>query len=259
MAAWLKELDELLRGRKTDSRTLAQGTGHLSAGRFFVLIVILGMIYGAFMGLYALLNRTPPCYQQWIASTVKVPAVFLLTLVVTFPSLYVFNALLNTRLTLAGTLRAITAALTVNLAVLASLGPITGFFSLTTGSYVFMKLLNYAFFAVAGIIGLTTLVTMLNRLESVPPVPAPPDPVPQPAAPEAAAAPLPVAEPAADEARGSAVFRVWVLLYIFVGAQMGWVLRPLIGDPKQSFEWFRARDSNVFMDVLRTLGALFQG
>lgn len=257
MATWLRDLDELLRGRKTDPAALAKGTDHLPAGRFLLLIVLLGMIYGAFMGLYALLNRTPPCYEQLIAATVKVPAVFILTLVVTFPSLYVFNALLNTRLTLMGTLRAITAALTVNLAVLASLGPITGFFSLTTGSYAFMKLLNYAFFAVTGSIGLTTLVAMLNRIESAPaPAPAPVATPVEGGTPPAAPA-LPVAEPVED-ARGTAVFRVWVLLYIFVGAQMGWVLRPFIGDPKQSFEWVRARDSNVFMDVLRTIGSLFQ-
>jgi hypothetical protein len=256
MVSWVRDLDELLRGRKTGAGALAKGTEHLPVGRFLVLIVVLGMVYGIFMGLYALLNRTPPCYEQWLAATVKVPAVFLLTLVVTFPSLYVFNALLDTRLTLMGTLRAITAALTVNLAVLASLGPIAGFFALTTGSYAFMKLLNYAFFGVAGSVGLTFLVAMLNRIASAP------GPVSAPAASDGAnasgGAALPVAEPAND-ARGSAVFRVWVLLYIFVGAQMGWVLRPFIGAPDQPFEWFRARQSNVFMDLLRTIGAIFQG
>ncbi len=255
MSGWVRDLDELLRGRKTQPGALARGTEHLPAGRFLLVVVGLGMVYGAFMGLYALLNRTPPCYEQWLASTVKTPAVFLLTLIVTFPSLYVFNALLDTRLTLMGTLRTISAALAVNLAVLASLGPITGFFSLTTSSYAFMKLLNYAVFGVSGIIGLTFLVTMLSRIEGGAPAPAAP-PSPSGFDP-AAAVPLPVAEPA--EGHGRAVFRVWVLLYIFVGAQMGWVLRPFVGDPRQPFEWFRARDSNVFMDLLRTIGSIFQG
>ena len=49
------------------------------------------------------------------------------------------------------------ASLAVNLAVLASLGPIVLFFSLTTKSYPFIQLLNVAMFTVAGVLGLLVL------------------------------------------------------------------------------------------------------
>jgi hypothetical protein len=42
-----------------------------------------------------------------------------------------------------------------------------------------------------------------------------------------------------------------------VGAQMGWVLRPFIGNPSQPFEWFRARESNFFEAVLNAIRTLF--
>ena len=32
---------------------------------------------------------------------------------------------------------------------------------------------------------------------------------------------------------------------------MGWVLRPFNGAPDMPFELFRARDANIFIDVLR--------
>jgi hypothetical protein len=52
------------------------------------------------------------------------------------------------------------------------------------------------------------------------------------------------------------VFRVWVVLFAMVGAQMGWVLRPFVGRPELPFEWFRERQSNFFAAVLGALGPL---
>jgi hypothetical protein len=51
-----------------------------------------------------------------------------------------------------------------------------------------------------------------------------------------------------------AVFRIWVIVFGLVGAQMGWVLRPFIGSPETAFSWFRLRESNFFEAVLRAMG-----
>ena len=48
---------------------------------------------------------------QLLASTIKVPALFFLTLAVTFPSLYVFNALVGSRLRISALLGLLIAAL----------------------------------------------------------------------------------------------------------------------------------------------------
>src|SRR5262249_24195787 len=53
------------------------------------------------------------------------------------------------------------------------------------------------------------------------------------------------------------VFRCWVILFGLVGAQMGWVLRPFVGDPGRPFVWIRGRDSNFFEAVWGTLVNLF--
>ncbi len=31
----------------------------------------------------------------------------------------------------------------------------------------------------------------------------------------------------------------WIVIYVFVGIQMGWVLRPFIGDPRTPVQFFR--------------------
>ena len=82
--------------------------------------------------------------MQVLASMVKVPLLFYLTLLVTFPSLYVFNALVGSRLRLGTVVRLLVASLGVMVAVLASLGPIVAFFSVSTASYPFMLLFNVA-------------------------------------------------------------------------------------------------------------------
>ena len=73
---------------------------------------------------------------------------------------------------------------------------------------------------------------------------------------------MPGALDAAGETMGrdvTTVFRIWVILFGLVGAQMAWVLRPFIGAPNLDFTWFRARESNFFESVFRTIGSLFGG
>jgi hypothetical protein len=53
-----------------------------------------------------------------------------------------------------------------------------------------------------------------------------------------------------------AVFRIWVVVFALVGAQMGWVLRPFIGRPDQPTSFVRARESNFFEGVWRNLQRL---
>jgi hypothetical protein len=227
---------------------------------------------------------------------VKVPMLFYLTLVVTFPSLYVFNALVGSRLSAQSVLRLLIAAMAVMLAVLASLGPIVAFFSVSSTSYAFMLLFNVAVCGVAGVLGMKFLLQTLHRLSVAqeeedsaptglespgfdlePPVvvgqavAARQEPVAEPveARPPVPAGPPPVWKPfaqtgALDPVKGRkpggetvSVFRTWVMVFGLVGMQMSWVLRPIIGSPDLPFAWFRTRESSFFEAVFTALGRLF--
>jgi hypothetical protein len=227
------------------------------------------------MGTFALLHPDGPRWMQMAASAVKVPLLFLLTLAITFPSLYVFNALVGSRLELRNLLRLLISALAVTLAMLAAWGPIVAFFSVSTESYAFMVLLNVVVFAVAGLLGLMFLLQTLHRmtvsseqsalgrnpLDSKPPNAAPDEAADQPTSP----APTESVDPAGPlEGRVlgghvKLVFNVWVVVFGLVGAQMGWVLRPFIGNPDQEFSWFRERESHFFAAVWDTLVSLITG
>lgn len=296
MLKWLKTLDRILRGEVTRPEAIREGRFDLPIGGLLVVILGLAMIYGVCMGSFSLFKEVDPAkippldrYLQVVASTVKVPALFLLTLLITFPSLYVFNALVGSRLDVVTLLRLLVAALAVNVAVLASLGPIVAFFSVSTTSYRFMQLFNVAIFGLSGLLGLLFLMQTLNRMSR-------PSDISDMGAGPSDAKPSDQAEPVRGEADDSthrslpdsdtafvqavvvsrpgaldridghvlgkhvkSVFRLWVVVFGLVGAQMGWVLRPFIGKPDMPFTWFRARESNFFEAVLDIISRLFMG
>src|SRR5437879_5897589 len=95
MGKWIQSLDQILRGEATQPANLRQGKIDVPAGGLSIIMVLLGCFYGFCMGWFAVLNRDTPEYRQFLATVLKVPALFFLTLLVTFPSLYVFNAMVG--------------------------------------------------------------------------------------------------------------------------------------------------------------------
>jgi hypothetical protein len=248
-----RDLDLILRGEATRLSSLQDGKVEIAPGRLSRVIVALCMIHGLCMSTFAIFSRNGPALSQVVATTVKVPLLFYLTLVVTLPSLYVFNALVGSRLSVSAVIRLLVATLGVNVAVLASLGPIVAFFSVSTTSYPFMVLFNVAVFAVAGFLAQMFLLQTLHRLSIAHTL--------SEATPEAFGTETPSAvRPLNDQPLGrhvKTIFRLWMVVFGLVGAQMGWVLRPFIGNPNVPFTWFRGRQSNFFEAVLHTLGNLF--
>lgn len=282
MRQWIRSLDRILKGEATRPESLRTGTIDVPLAGLSLVLLLLGMFYGLCMGAYAVITRwgTSKAYMGWeqaAASAVKVPMLFFLTLLVTLPSLYVFNALVGSRLTFGAELRLLVAALAVMLALQASFGTIVVFFSVSTTSYAFMVLLNVVLFGVSGFLGLGFLLQTLHRLSQARAVAdpeltveaPPPDLAPAPEATESSAPVVPAAPPrlpgALDPVRGQrrdesvkTVFRIWVLVFALVGAQMGWVLRPFVGHPNADFRFFRQRKENFFQAVATKVQELFE-
>ncbi len=265
----LKDLDRLLRGDATRLSSLRQGKIEISEGGLPLVIIGLGLFYGLCMGCFALANTSAAkpffdAFLQTISSMAKVPALFLTTLVVTFPSLYVFNALVGSRLTLQSLWRLLVSALAVMVAVLSSLGPIVAFFSISTTNYPFMLLLNVAVFALSGFLGLKFLLHTLHRLTLV----LYPSSSPRPLTPRVDSQGRPLPPPAFSEEESGAlerlderslsssvrqIFGIWVVVFGMVGMQMSWVLRPFISAPGKPFILFSARESNIYTAVWEAL------
>jgi hypothetical protein len=200
---WLQALDRVLRGEATRPAALKQQSIDVPIVGLSTVLFGLAVSYGVCMGVYSGFHPDGSSYMQWLACTIKVPALFFLTLCVTFPSLYVFNALIGSRLYIGSVLQLLVAALAVNLAVLASLGPVVAFFSFCTTSSPFMVVLNVVVFALSGLLGMVFLLQTLQRLSVMRQMAETPPwvrrQVPQPTPPPTAAAPAGTA-PGADQA-----------------------------------------------------------
>lgn len=227
------DLDRLMRGDLTSPDALRAGRVDVSVPRLLGAALVCGAVFGLCLGLYSATSETPAGAWQLLSSMVKVPLLFLLTLLVTFPSLYVFATLAGSRLALGPTLRLLVAAVAVDLAVLASFGPVVAFFTLFTTSYAFIVLLDVGFFVVSGAVSLGFLSRAVSVLFGE-------------------------ATDGGSQRRARLVFRLWLLIYGVVGAQMGWLLRPFIGNPALEFVLFRhQRESSIFealAHLLRDVG-----
>jgi hypothetical protein len=256
MRAAFREIDRILRGELTKPSAIGEAGVPISIVRVGIMLILLGAFYGMFMGGNALVSRAEPEWRQVGASAVKVPLLFLLTGAITFPSLYVFNALLSTKLSAASMLKLLFASGAVTLALLASFGPITGFFSVSTSSYPFMVLLNILFYTVAGLMGTQFLWHTLRRVVAAPYM-TPPISIPA----ENAETPGPLDRTPMQEEmqKVRSVFVVWGLMFACVGAQMGWLLRPFILNPNNQFAWLRPKDSNFFEAAWGVITTLLTG
>ena len=263
MRDWLSQIGDLLRAHESPDAPTPPARFLLSAA------AVLGASYGIFMGLFAVRTNGWDGLLQLLSATIKLPLLFLLTVGVTFPSLYVFNTLLGSRLTFERTFRVVGAWIAIILAVAASLGPILGFFTISTESYPFIVLLNVALLGLSGSVGCASLMRMLRRAERETHAPATEPPADQPTeqfieqvvGPPRPVPPherflkqrnLPTREEQPDIAHRT--LQLWIVIFGAVGLQMAWVLRPFIGAPGTPFSLFRDTQSNGFAAVARVIG-----
>lgn len=201
---------------------------------FFVASVLMAAIYGAVMGATNLLQGSAMDMGHKFALVgivaAKVPSLYLLTLAIVLPPVYVSNAFAGARFAFQRMLALLLASIAITSTILASMASVSFFFALTSGSYHFIKLLHVAVFAYAGLVGLSFLIRGVGDMSIV----------------EGRSTPKPV-------------FLLWLLLYMFVGTQLAWVLRPFVGSPNEPFQVFRARSGNFYESVTYSAGQMLKG
>ncbi|MCB0710734.1 MAG: hypothetical protein KDD67_00240 [Ignavibacteriae bacterium] len=289
MKAYFKQLDRILRGEATSESALKFGSIMIPFDKILITSILLAAFSGLCMGVFALINGNDALIQRMVSTILKVPILFFLTLFITFPSLYAFNAIVGSRLEITTLLRLLVAAIGVMTTILASLGPIVAFFSISATSYPFMLLLNVAVFAISGLLGFRFLHRTLDRLtpptkekvdsiqddRSIPSVEKETFIAEKEVIPEGVklepdflwfeetlhpphSLPGPLDKTSEEEVHPKVriMFRIWVVVFGLVGAQMGWILRPFIGNPNIPFQWFRDRESSFFEAVIYALKQL---
>src|SRR3954451_13848216 len=206
----------------------------------------------AALACYGLVMGSSHSLWQALASAFKLPVLFLLTLAICLPTLYLFNLLCGGRLSARQALALVLSAITVTAALTLAFAPITLFFMITAQSYPFFILLNTAILLLTGSVGLSFLVSGMRSMNAQARAEQGP-----PAEQDADAEPIAQA-PASPQPVSMNLLLIWVLLYGFVGTQLAWTLRPFHGDPSMPFILFRPVESNFYLGVMQTIMRLFQ-
>ena len=180
-----------------------------------LLLVIFSGIYGIVMGSY---NG----FAQAISSGVKLPLLCCLALLISFPAFFILQHVLGSKLGFWQMLTVILSGFVMMTLIMASFAPIVLFFLITGNNYSFLRLLHVAIFGLAGLFGMKTILDGLKfcceKQNVYPKI-------------------------------GVVVFRCWIVILAFVGMQLGWNLRPFIGNRNLPFELFRQRQGNFYLMV----------
>jgi hypothetical protein len=208
-------LNEVRDGVKIESKILSL---IIASSLFFA---IYGAIIGASNG-----------WQQMLVSTAKLPALYLLTLLICLPTLYFFDILFGSKADFKQyTVMSLTTVSVISV-LLFSFAPVTLFFLISIRDYHFFLLLNVAIFSLTGFVGVNLFYkgvrTVMGFNAKTPKI-------------------------------RSNLLLSWVVLYGLVGSQLGWTLRPFFGSPGEPFQLFRNLEGNFYAQVIRSLLALLFG
>ncbi|GMW01943.1 MAG: hypothetical protein AMXMBFR84_30790 [Candidatus Hydrogenedentota bacterium] len=214
----MKYLDGILRNRDDYFQSIFRNE---SVGRQILVLVVIVVLLSGFHGLVMGLSTG---WLQMLVSAVKVPSLYLITLAVCYPVLYVVNVIMGSHLGFLQTLALILLAMALNAILLASCSPIVLFFTLTGAKYDFLKLLHVAIF---GFSGLWAMVGLWRGLEAM------------------------CESSSLYPKQAVRIMQVWIVIFAFVGTQVAWSLRPFIGSPDRDFELFRhGVDLNFYEGVV---------
>lgn len=213
----------LLQSREALFETIATAKNLDGLIRFFLLrTVILSAAYGLCIGWYA-------WNFQILASAIKLPLLLLGTMGICIPALYAFNMFLGSKLNLKQTIALMLVANYVMAFFLAALSPILLFFVISTSQDKhFISLLNLVCCGLSGLFFLSIVLKGMRYLTL-----------------------------RAGQTYNPQIVKIWTCIYMLVGTQLSWLLRPFLGDPGE-FVLFRALtiEGNFYIALFKDISAL---
>ncbi|ACK71493.1 conserved hypothetical protein [Gloeothece citriformis PCC 7424] len=180
-----------------------------------------------FLSIYGAIIGSSHSWLQMFSSALKLPALYLLTLLICLPTLYFFDIVSGSKFSFLQYIALLLASLSMISVMLFGFAPVSLFFRISSNDYSFFMLLNIVIFAITGFIGIQFFYHAIIN------IPFQNDEIPK---------------------NRKKILQGWLVLYAFVGSQLGWTLRPFFGDPGRPFALFRDIESNFYIQVIRIIG-----
>ena len=196
------------------------------SGRYILqqvlVICLFTFLYGVVMGSYHSL-------LQSLTSGVKVTFLFLCSIIICFPSFFVIQQVLGSKMSLTQMLFIVLSGFVLTAIIAISFSPVVILFQITGGNYHFLQLLHVAIFIFAGIFGMRLMVEALKyacEKKNIYPH------------------------------TGVAVFRIWIIILAFVGIQLAWNLRPFLLNQNEDYKLFRQYEGNFYTAIVYSVKQL---
>lgn len=187
-----------------------------------IIICVFTFLYGIVMGSYHSI-------LQSIVAGFKVTFLFFSAILICFPSFYVIQQVLGSRMTLRQMVFIVLSGFVLTTSIAISFAPIIILFQVTGGNYHFLQLLHVAIFIFSGIFGMKLMVDALKfACEKK-------DIYPR---------------------TGVTVFRIWIVILTFVGIQIAWNLRPFLCNKTEEFKLFRKYEGNFYTAIVYSIQQL---
>jgi hypothetical protein len=189
-----------------------------------IIICVFTFLYGIVMGSYHSL-------LQSLVAGFKVTILFFSAILICFPSFYVIQQVLGSKMTLRQMVFIILSGFVLTSAIAISFAPIVVLFQLTGGNYHFLQLLHVAIFIFSGIFGMKLMVDALKfaceKKDIYPHIVV-------------------------------NVFRIWIIILAFVGVQIAWNLRPFLCNKTEEFKLFRKYEGNFYTAIIYSVRQLVE-
>jgi hypothetical protein len=126
------------------------------------------MVVSSVVGLacYGIVLGASHSFAQAVSSAIKLPLLFLATLAICLPTLYLFNLIFGARLSMMQAVALIMVSITVISVLALAFAPISLFFLISADNYPFFKLLNVAILVLAAFVGLKFLTSGMATLNA---------------------------------------------------------------------------------------------
>lgn len=187
-----------------------------------LIICVLTFLYGAVMGSYH-------SFLQSLVAGLKVTFLFLCSILICFPSFFVIQQVLGSKMTLNQMILIVLSGFVLTSAIAFSFAPIIILFQITGGNYHFLQLLHVSIFIFSGVFGMRLMIEALKfaceKKDIYPHI-------------------------------GVTVFRIWIIILAFVGIQLAWNLRPFLSDKNEDFKLFRKYEGNFYTAVIYSVQQL---
>ncbi len=218
----LKVAEDLLRKRRAVFASIKSGE---NLTKFIVnanlCTILFAAIYGATMGVYA------GAYHV-LYNIIKIPLLLLISLYISIPTYFVLDAFSGGDVGFRQTAAVLLSSFAIMSTVLLAFVPVNLFFILTTPgqgfqTYAFIVLLNVGIFAIAGLAGIAYQAAGLESIHS--------------------------------NRRWVDGFLIGLLVQVFVGTQLAWVLRPYF----DGGVFLRPLEGNFYISLFRLLARFLGG